>query len=303
MNFGLGEFYSVACALVWAAAVVLMRKAGESLSPTALNLFKNALAALLLGLTVALFSPALPALPPVSLALILVSGLIGIAAGDNLYLAALNRVGASRMAAAQTLYSPFVLLLSALFLGERLSGLQWLGAACVLAGIAVVNGLTGFGRAAPADADTPPGLGRGLLIGVASVFLMAVGVLMSKPMLEAHDFLWVVWLRVLAGVGGLLAVVAWQRNAGTLIAEYRAARHWPQIVSGAVAGTYLSMLLWLAGYKYTAASISAVLNETAAVFIVLLAVLFLGERITTRQVGGIALAMLGVVLMVLRGSP
>lgn len=299
MNLGPGEFYSIACALVWAIAVVLMRKAGESLSPTALNLFKNVLAAVLLGITVAIFSPAIPALPSASLALILVSGLLGIAAGDNLYLAALNRIGASRMAAAQTLYSPFVLLLSALFLGERLSGLQWLGAGCVLAGIAVVNGLTGLRRAAPAP-DAPPGLGRGLLLGVGAVFLMAVGVLMSKPMLEAHDFLWVVWLRVLAGVGGLLAMVVWQRGGPSLLAEYRAARHWPQIVSGAVAGTYLSMLLWLAGYKYTAASISAVLNETAAVFIVLLAVLFLGERITARQVAGIAMAMLGVVLMVLR---
>lgn len=297
MSFGLGEFYSIACALAWAGAVILMRKAGESLTPTALNLFKNTLAAVLLGITVLLFSPALPALSAASLALILVSGLLGIAAGDNLYLAALNRIGASRMAAAQTLYSPFVLLLSALFLGERLTGQQWLGAAAVLGGVVVVNGVDGFRREADGGV---PGLGRGLALGAASVFLMAVGVLMSKPMLEAHDFLWVVWLRVLAGVGGLLVVVTWQRSAGRLLAEYRAARHWPQIVTAAVAGTYLSMLLWLAGYKYTAASVSAVLNETAALFIVLFAVIFLHERIGRRQIAGIALAMLGVVLMVLR---
>jgi drug/metabolite transporter (DMT)-like permease len=297
MSFGVGEFYSIACALLWAGAVILMRKAGESLTPTALNLFKNTLAAVLLGITVLVFSPALPALSAASLALILVSGLLGIAAGDNLYLAALNRIGASRMAAAQTLYSPFVLLLSALFLGERLTGQQWLGAAAVLGGVVVVNGVDGFRRVADGGV---PGLGRGLALGAASVFLMAVGVLMSKPMLEAHDFLWVVWLRVLAGVGGLLVVVAWQRSVGGLLAEYRAARHWPQIVAAAVAGTYLSMLLWLAGYKYTAASVSAVLNETAALFIVLFAVIFLHERIGRRQVAGIALAMLGVVLMVLR---
>lgn len=297
MSLGLGEFYSLACALVWAVAVVLFRKSGESLGPLPLNLFKNGLAALLLGLTVAALSPRWPGIPPGSVALILLSGLLGIALGDHLYLSALNRIGASRMAVAQTLYSPFVIGLSAVFLGEWLRGPQWLGAGCVLAGIALV---TWTGRGGGEEPGAAAARWRGTAVGGASVLLMAVGVVLSKPMLEAHDFLWVVWLRVLAGVGGLLVVVVWQGRVPALLAEYRAARHWPQIVTGAVAGTYLSMLLWLAGYKYTAASVSAVLNETAAVFIVLFAVLFLRERVSPRQVGGIVLAMLGVVLMVLR---
>ncbi len=95
-------------------------------------------------------------------------------------------------------------------------------------------------------------------------------------------------------------VVAWQRNAMQLLAEFRTVRHWPQVLAGSFAGTYLSMLLWLAGYKYTSASVSAVLNETAAMFIVLFAVVFLHERIGRRQIAGIALAMLGVGLIVLR---
>ena len=75
-------------------------------------------------------------------------------------------------------------------------------------------------------------------------------------------------------------------------------RHWPHIIAGAIIGTYLSMMLWLAGYKYTKASIAAVLNELAAVFIVVLAVLFLKERTTPRQIGGTLLAIAGVVLVV-----
>ncbi len=42
------------------------------------------------------------------------------------------------------------------------------------------------------------------------------------------------------------------------------------------------------------------LNETAAVFIVLFAVLFLHERVRPRQYAGMVLAMLGVALVVLR---
>ncbi|MDH4458594.1 MAG: DMT family transporter [Nevskia sp.] len=296
MNFGIGEFYSLACALVWAVAVVLFRKSGESISPFALNLFKNALASVLLGITIALVSPAVPAFTPLSLATIVISGLLGICLGDSYYLRALNTIGASRMAVAQTLYSPFVIVLSAIFLRERLHGLQWLGAACVLGGIVLVT----WTRDAAMSAVDARRLRSGAAIGVFSVLLMAIGIVLAKPMLALHAFLWVVWLRVVAGVVGLLAVVAIRRNAAALIAEYRAVRHWPQIIAGSVAGTYLSMMLWLAGYKYTSASIAAVLNETAALFIVLLAVLFLHERVGRRQIVGIALAMLGVSLMVLR---
>lgn len=296
MNFGIGEFYSLACALVWAVAVVLFKKSGDSISPFALNLFKNTLAALLLGVTVAVFAPELPAFTPLSLLLIAVSGLLGICFGDSCYLRALNTIGASRMAVAQTLFSPFVIVLSAIFLHERLHGLQWIGAALVLGGIVLV---TWTGNAGPAVADAVR-LRRGTALGVFSVLLMAIGIVMAKPQLAQHALLWVVWLRVVAGVAGLLAMVAVRRNAAALRAEYRAVRHWPQIIAGSVAGTYLSMMLWLAGYKYTSASVAAVLNETAALFIVLFAVLFLRERVGPRQLAGVAVAMLGVGLMVLR---
>ena len=296
MNFGIGEFYSLACALVWALAVVLFKKSGESLSPFALNLFKNSLAAGLLGITVLLVSPQVPEFTPLSLAVIAISGLLGICIGDSWYLRALNAIGASRMAVAQTLFSPFVIVLSAIFLAERLRGPQWLGAACVLGGIVLVT----WTRDASVSTVEARRLRQGTAIGVASVLMMAIGIVMAKPMLAVHAFLWVVWLRVLAGVAGLLLVVAVRRNAPALLAEYRAVRHWPQVLAGSVAGTYLSMMLWLAGYKYTSASVAAVLNETAAVFIVLLAVLFLHEKVGRRQLAGIALALLGVSLMVLR---
>jgi drug/metabolite transporter (DMT)-like permease len=65
------------------------------------------------------------------------------------------------------------------------------------------------------------------------------------------------------------------------------------------------MILWLAGYKYTLASIAAVLNETASVFILLLAALWLKEPLTRRSVLGVTLTLGGVALMLLapRGAP
>ena len=294
MTFGIGEFYSLSCAFIWAVAVILFKKSGESLNPFALNLFKNLLALALLGLTIAVLAPHPPRLPMLALLTILVSGFLGIGIGDTLYLRALNAIGASRMAVSQTLYSPFVIALSAAFLGEHLRGGQWLGVAFVLSGILLVT----YVRTAGLSQIDARLLRVGAAVGVLSVLLMAIGVVLAKPMLEQYDFLWVVWLRLVGGLLGMGGVIAWRWNALAILAEYRRVRQWPLIVAASFTGTYLSMLVWLAGYKYTHASVAAVLNETAALFIVLLAVVFLHERVGRRQVAGIALALGGVLLVV-----
>lgn len=292
MGLGLGEIYALGCALAWGIAVVLLKKSGDSLGPFALNLFKNSVGMVLLGLTLAVLPQSrLPQLPGDLLLLTLLSGLLGIGWGDTLYLRALNRIGAARMAAAQTLYSPFVIALSMLWLGERLRPLQWLGVAAVLVGISLVTWMRTQDRAQGAS------LLRGVLLAVFSVFLMALGIVIAKPILETQDFLWVVLLRLVGGTLGLLAVTAWRRDAAALWREYRAVRNWTPVIAAAVVGTYFSMMLWLAGYKYTQASIAAVLNEFAAVFILLLAVIFLRERITARQAAGVLIAVAGVVMV------
>ncbi len=47
----LGEILSALAPLAWAVAVILFRMAGRSVEPLALNLFKNTVGLLLLGIT------------------------------------------------------------------------------------------------------------------------------------------------------------------------------------------------------------------------------------------------------------
>lgn len=290
---GLGELYSLAAALCWAVAVILLKKSGESLPPFALNLVKNLLClAALVGTLLVMGPHQPPAMPPLLLAQTLVSGALGIALADTLYFRALNAIGAARMGVIGTAYSPGVILLAALFLGERLSPLQFGGVALTLAGIVLVT------YAKATDALDAAVLRQGALLGVLSVALMAAGVVLAKPALETQDFLWVVTLRVAAGVTLMLAIATLRREWASLIAACRAVRHWPAVISGSLMGSYVALLFWLAGYKYAEASIAAVINELAAIFIVGLAAWLLRERVTARQIAGGALALAGVLLVV-----
>jgi len=289
-----GEFFSVACAATWALAVILFRRSGETLPAFELNLFKNWLAVIAMVPTILIFhGAALPTYSPTEWLIVLISGVIGIAIADTWYLRALNLMGASRTGVVAMLFSPFVILLSSLFLAESLRPVQYLGFILVLAGILLVTW-----RRNRQDISMRA-LRLGVLYGTASVALMAIGIVMVKPILETHAFLWTVGLRLLAGAVGMLLFVLVARNAAVVMAHYRSPQPWGIILLGSLMGSYVSMILWLAGYKLTDASIAAVLNETAGAFIVLFAWLLLKEEMNGKRLLGVSMAFLGVAVVVM----
>ena len=289
----MGEFFSVACAAAWAMAVVLFRRSGETLPAFELNLFKNLLGVTLLIPTVLLTEGfTLPAYSPATWAVVAISGIIGIAVADTWYLRALNLMGAARTGVTASLYSPFVILLSILFLGESLAAWQLAGFLLVLGGILLVTW-----RTHRMDVSMRA-LKLGVAYGAGAVLLMAIGVVMVKPVLEGDDFFWTVLLRLAAGTLAMLALVGVAGSGQRVLARYREPQPWGTVVLASFLGTYLSMILWLAGYRLTDASIASVLNETAAAFIVLFSWWVLKEELSTRRIFGVLLTFAGVSVIV-----
>jgi drug/metabolite transporter (DMT)-like permease len=289
----MGEFFSVACAACWAMAVVLFRRSGETLPAFELNLFKNVLATGLMVPTILLVDGiSWPGYSPAEWGIVIVSGVVGIAVADTWYLRALNLMGASRTGVVASLYSPFVIVLSLLFLDEVLIWWQYFGFLLVLGGILLVTW-----RQNRRDVSLRA-IRLGVAFGAGAVLMMAVGIVMVKPVLETQSFMWTMGVRLAAGTLGMLLFLRATAGFSRAMLHYRSAQPWTIIVIGSLLGSYLSMMLWLAGYKLTQASVASVLNETAASFIVLFAWLFLGEEMNWRRVAGIALTFSGVAMMV-----
>lgn len=294
MEFGLGEILSLAAAICWAIGVVLFKHSGESLSPNSLNLFKNTVATALILPTVLFFEGlAVPSLSLKDWLIIIVSGYFGIAIADKWYFQALRNMGASRTAIVASLYSPFVILLSIFYLNESLLLWQWLGLILVLTGIVMV-----VYHKHQHQLDKSH-LYRGIGYAIASVFLTAFGVVIVKPILDSgeHGFYWIVLLRLLAGIFGMLVFMTIRNQLVETKKEFTEGVHnWLNLILASVFATYLAMLFWLGGFKYTDASIASVLNETSNIFIVLLAWLFLKEELNTRKLAGVLLAFIGVLI-------
>ncbi len=291
---GWGEFFALSSAVSWALALVLFRQPGRLLPAFELNLFKNLLGFLLLVPTLLLVDGlSLPDFSLPDLALTLLSGCIGIALADTWYLRALNLMGASRTGIVGSLLSPFVILLSIFFLGESLSGWQIPGLVLVMAGILLV---TWKQKRSSVDSEN---VQKGVLYGIGGVFMMAVGVVMVKEILETRPFLWTVEIRLFGGLLGMLIVMLLRRRVASVKASFSVSLPWVQITVASFLGAYVSTLLYMAGYKLIPASVASILNESANAWIVLLAWLMLGESLGLRKVAGLLLTLAGVAIMIL----
>jgi len=234
-----------------------------------------------------------PEYPPGDLAIALLSGFIGIAVADTWYLRALSLMGASRTGIVASLLSPFVILLSFLFLGESLRGWQIAGFALVMAGILLVNW-----REHRRSVDSEH-IRKGIAYGIGAVFLMAVGIVMVKEILETRPFMWTAQIRMAGGLAGMLIYMVLRGRTAAVKRNFARPLPWKLIIIASVLSTYLSMIMWLAGYKLIPASVASVLNESANAWIVFLAWLLLGELIGLRKLVGLALTSAGVIIMLL----
>jgi drug/metabolite transporter (DMT)-like permease len=290
---GIGEACSIGSALAWAGGVIIYKRLGETLAPLQLNLLKNLIVLAFLLPTLALW-PGLdwPKLSLGALGLALLSGMLGIGLADTLYFRALNAIGAARVGIVGNLYSPFVIALSFALLGERLNPLQGVGFVLVTSGVLLVGSQRAGQPIAPRD------LRRGFAYAVAAIALMAIAIVMVKRVLEGYPLLWVVALRLAGGTLALGAAFVWRREPILLPRAFGAPR-WRLLILAALLGQYVSMMLWLAGYKYAPASVAAILNESASIFIVLLAWAFLHEGMSVRKLAGVSCTLSGVACMLL----
>ncbi len=299
MSFGLGEFFALSCAILWATAVILLKSVGESLTANQLNLAKNVIAVFLLVPTAFVVEGwTLPNLSGQEWLWLFASGYIGIAVADTWYIQALRYQGAGRTAIVGSLYSPFVVILSILFLGETLASWQWVGFTLVLLGILIVVYQRNYRSVDSTN------LLKGAVLAASAVLFTAAGVVAMKPLLMHEGFFWMVALRMLAGISGMLVFILFKRQLGATVNALFSKQHpWLRICLAALFGTYLALLFWLAGFKYTEASVASVLNETSNVFIVIMAAFFLGEGISRRKLSGIVLTFIGVLIFLGLGSP
>ena len=290
----MGSFYALMTAVMWAAAVIFLKRSGETIPPFALNVFRVVVSTVFLVPTIAIAGQEILYRAPLRDYLTLfASGVIAIAISDTFLLMALNRLGAGIMAIVDCLYAPFIVLFAFAILGERLGRWQWAGLALVIAGVLIAA------RHEPPRGTTARQILIGTLFGVIAMVTVALGIVIAKPVLERSPVLWATTMRQIGALIAMVPVALFLPERREIAGLFRPARNWRYSVPATLIGSYLALIFWIAGMKYSLAGPAAILNQTSSIYVLIFASIFLKEPFTARKVVASVLAVGGIVMVTL----
>lgn len=294
-----GEVAALAAAFLWAVSTLLFGRLGKHLSPLLLNLTKGILALGMMGLTLVLSGRGFSGLTPVPMALLLLSGAIGIGLGDTAYFSAINSLGARRALLLETLAPPLAAVMALTFLGERLRSTAWMGILLTLLGVAWVISERVPGTPLPADRQGHDQQRQGLIWGCLAALGQATGAVLSRAALAGTlmDPLWSTLLRLGGGLGVLALLLRFQGPVYLQMQPLRSLRLLGAVAIAALLGTYLGIWLQQTSLKYAPTGIAQALTATSPLFILPLAAL-VGERVTWRASLGVIVAIGGIWLLI-----
>ena len=298
----IGEFAALGAAISWAVAPILYRKALSSASPVSANIVRCATnAAVLVVVLLALgLTGALASLPVQVVAVVIVSGMVGLGVGDTLYMVGLKSIGVARAVPLAATYPLFSLLWATLLLGEPLTFAAVVGTVVILLGIWFLS---------RERVDSAVHVhGRLELTGVAVSLLTAVVWSVSITLM---DFA-VTMPGVVNGLGANYAVVT-VRIAGMALVMLALAPlldrkrgflklGWRAVVLLCVGGLVANGVGWLLmNYSFLNIAVAQAvpISSTTPLFSTLAGFAFFREKLTRDNTLGALLVVAGVVLIFL----
>ena len=289
-----GEAACLGAALLWAVSVQIFALPIARFGARSVNLFKCTFATVLLGLTLLVTGGwgALGGVSGVDLALVALSGLVGLTPRALALFAAVHHIGVHRSLLLQTTAPVFAVAL-AWPLGERLSQGQILGSLVILAGVVVV--LSGDSST---NGDREPRSGAGVAIGLLAAFGQGAGVVIAKVGMESVPVLPATFVRLGAGAIGLVVIALATNGLARATQAFRDRGTLPRLVTASFFGTYLAMLLMMAGVAWAPASVAAVLLATPPIFSLVVESVVERRRPSARGLIGTMIAVGGVAWLV-----
>jgi drug/metabolite transporter (DMT)-like permease len=208
-----------------------------------------------------------------SLGVAALMGGIGYVGQAFCYFSALNHASAGLVALLLYVYPTLVCLLSAAFLGERITASRALLLAVSFAGVALT---LGGGR----------GNALGVALGLTAAVFYAVYIVVGARELARVDVLAATTVVCLAAAAGVAAAIPFHAPRFP-----RSAAGWTAIAAIGVVCTVLAILAFFAGLKRVGPSRAAIVSTLEPVVTVLLAWIVLGETLSLMQLAGGALVL------------
>lgn len=324
---GPGEIAALVTSVLWAGTALLFGAAARRGPAGFLNLLRLCVATLLLTVTAAVMGSLRPVPPGQALCLVL-SGVLGLAAGDVGYFRALAILGPRRAALMMSLAPVFTALAMVPLLHETLGLPGILGMGMTLGGVAWVQAERAQDREIQGSVRT------GVAWGLVGALGQAAGAIFAKPGLGTApadsplaawaglaetaatttggtatagvpvDALTGTLVRMVAAavVVGVVALFALRRDGPAARAALKDPIFVRAALAASVCGPFLGVWLFLFAVQHANTAVAATIIASSPVFVIPLVRIVHGHTTSARAWAGAILAMAGVALLALRQS-
>ena len=210
--------------------------------------------------------------------------------GDILFLASLRRIGSGMSAIISTSYSVSIFILAYIMYQEVISLFAYMGGALVISGVII-------GTMEKPKNRTKREIYIGSFYGFLANLCTAYSVLLLRPIMESHPVVPIALVRFSLGIAVSAALIIYIGGFNDFKETVTKGFRHLYLLIGSFLGTFLSVILWLAGYKYTLAGRAAIYNQLSTIFIIILAALVLNETMTKKKWAAVTLALTGAFIV------
>ncbi|ANW26428.1 hypothetical protein BA953_19915 [Vibrio coralliilyticus] len=292
-----GEIAALSAAVVWVLATWIYSQFSHHFSAMQLNIVKGVAASGMMLVVMPWVEMPTMAISSIHLAILAVSGIIGIAVGDSAYFASLKRIGANKTLLLESLAPPLSGVLALVALGSVLPLQSWLGVLLTTLAVTFVI----FQPDASGEQTNWSGVGFGLLASVCQ----ASGVVISHYALVAGDLPPLLGALIRLSVGVLavaMVIVLFEKKPFSSMRKHlgqltKSAFLW--LLGAIFVGTFLALWLQQIALKHANPAIAQTLIATSPLFMLFIYMLK-GEKVTAKSIIGTLAAVGGISLFFLR---
>jgi drug/metabolite transporter (DMT)-like permease len=221
-----------------------------------------------------------------------VSGLIGFVFGDYCLFKSYTILNSRIAMLIMTLVPPITALIGYVFLNETMSMQHIAGMVLTLSGIAIaiLNRPSGERKV---NLKYPV---KGVLYAMGGAIGQAVGLIFSKYGMGTYDAFAASHIRIIAGMVGFALIVVALRKTSQVVETLKNKKVISSIALGSVFGPFLGVSLSLIAIKHTSTGIASTRMSIVPVLIIAPYMILYKQKISTREILGAVVSVLGVVL-------
>jgi DME family drug/metabolite transporter len=293
----IGELAALGAAICWTASAILYKEALSKAKPISANIMRCVSTSIILVafLTAIGKSAILTSLPADAVVLACVSGIVGLGFGDTLYMVSLKRIGVARAVPITCTYPLFNLLWAVFLVREQVTLLAVLGAIMIILGIWLLSQK----KETQANGKKNKNLAIGVACSLATAVIWSISITMIDMAVKENrnlDYaLAINTIRVTAIAISLLASAPLiDREFGFLKMQKKTSA---ALIFGGIVALGFGWFFLTYSFVNTLESQAVPISSTTPLFSTLSAIIFLHERVTTKNVLGSLLIVVGIFLI------